>query len=64
MAVTFRHVDKREGGSFQAWSRLADVVPVPEKSSSSDVGDYRPISITSLLLKVFEKIVAGRLSHF
>ena len=29
----------------------------------SEVGDYRPISITPLLSKVFEKIVAGKLSY-
>ena len=37
---------------------------MPKKSSSSDIGDYRSISITPLLLKVFEKIVAGKLRHF
>ena len=43
---------------------LADVVPVTKGSPSLDVGDYRPISITLLLPKVLEKIVAGKLSHF
>ena len=51
-------------GSFPACWRLADVVPVPMESSSSDVGDYISISITSLLSHVFEKIVAGKLSNF
>ena len=43
---------------------MADAVPLPKGSPSSDVGDYRPISITSVLSKVFEKIVAGKLSHY
>ena len=34
------------------------------KRSSSDVGDYRPISITPLLSKVLEKIMTEKLSHF
>ena len=43
---------------------MADVFPVPKRSPSSAVGDYnRPISITPVLSKVFEKIVAGKLSH-
>ena len=37
---------------------------VPKGSSSSKVEDYRPISITPVLSKVFEKIVGEKLSHF
>ena len=37
---------------------------MPKGSASSDVGGYRPISITPVLSKVFEKIVSGKLSHF
>ena len=33
---------------------------MPKESSSLDVGDYRPISITHVL----SKIVAGKLSNF
>ena len=33
------------------------------ESSSSNVGHYRPVSITSVLSKVFEKIAAGKLSN-
>ena len=61
MAVIFRHLVK--GGSFSACWRLADVVPVPKESSSYNVGDSRPISITPLLSNVFENIVLGKLSH-
>ena len=42
--------------------RLADVVPVPKKSLSSAVGDYRHISFTVFRSKVFKKIGAGKLS--
>ena len=61
-SVIFRHQVK--GGSFPVSWRLADVVPVPIRSSSSDVGDYRPIFITPVLSMVFEKIVTNTLSHF
>ena len=33
-------------------------------SAFSDVGDYRPISITPVLSKVFKKNVTGKLSNF
>ena len=51
------------GGSFPACWRLADVVSVPKESFSSDVGDYKPISITTILSNAFE-IVSGKLSNF
>ena len=62
LTVIFRHLNK--GGNFTACWRLANVVTVPKESSSSDVGEYRSISITPLLPKVFEKIVAAKLSHY
>ena len=62
LAVIFRHLVR--GGSFPACWRLADVVPVPKGSAFSDVSDFRPISITPVLSKVFEKTVAGKLSNF
>ena len=40
--------------------RLIDYIPVIKNSSSSDVGDYWPISITPVLSKVFEKIVSEK----
>ena len=43
--------------------RLAEIVPMPRGSPFSDVGDYRPILITPLLSKVFEKIVIEKPSH-
>ena len=57
LTVIFRHQLMK--GSFPACWRLANVVPVPKKFSSPHVGDYKPISNTPLLSKVFEKIVAG-----
>ena len=62
MAVIFRHL-VREGSVSACW-RLADVISVAKKPLSSDVGGYRTFSITPVLTKVFEKIVAGKLSNF
>ena len=62
LAVIFRHLVK--GSSFPACWRLAAVVPVPKLSLSSEVGDYGRMTITPLPSKVFEKILARKLSHF
>ena len=60
--VIFRSLVR--GCSFPVCWRIADVVPVRRGSSSSDVGDNRLISITVVMSKVFEKIVAGKLNIF
>ena len=61
LTVIFTHLDKR--GSIPACWRSADVVPASKVTVSSDVGEYSPISVTPLISKVFEKIIAGKLSH-
>ena len=42
--------------SFRACWREANVTPIPEGPLSSSVANYRPISITSVLSKVFERL--------
>jgi len=37
--------------------RLANVIPVFKKCISSNVANYRPISLTSTFSKIFERIV-------
>ena len=51
-------------GSFPACWRQANVTPIPKGPQSSAVANYRPISITSVLSKVFERLVSGRLGRF
>jgi hypothetical protein len=41
--------------------KLANVVPVHKKGSKTSVENYRPISLTSLVMKIFEKIVRDEL---
>ena len=51
-------------GSFLACWRQANVTPIPKGPPSSSVSNYRPISITSVLSKVFEHLVSVRLGRF
>ena len=51
-------------GSFSACWRQANVAPIPKGPSSSSIANNRPISITPVLSKVFERLVAVRLGRF
>ena len=51
-------------GCFPACWRQANVTPIPKGPPSSSVANYRPISITSVLSKVFERLVSVRLGRF
>ena len=44
----------------QEW-KLANVVPIFKKGSKSEVENYRPISLTCLVMKIFERIVKEKL---
>ena len=50
--------------SFPACWRQANVTHIPKGPPSSSVANYRPISITSVLSKVFERLVSVRLGRF
>ena len=51
-------------GSFPIEWRNANITPIPKGPLSSNPSDYRPISITPVLSKVFEKLIACRLSKY
>ncbi len=39
------------------WKDGKIVVPVPKSSCPKTVGDFRPVALTSVLMKTFEKLV-------
>ena len=51
-------------GSFPACWRQANVTPIPKSPPFSSVVNYRPISITSVLSKVVERLVSVPLGRF
>ena len=51
-------------GSFPMCWNVANVTAMPKVSNSPDVKDYRPISITPILSKIFEKLLSAKLSQF
>ena len=49
-------------GRFPVCWRVANVTPIPKgQLISSSVANYRPISLTSILSEVFERLVSVRL---
>ena len=52
------------GGSFPRCWRKANITAIPKGAPSPDVAEYRPISITPVLSKVFERLVSGKISRF
>ncbi|CAG4933852.1 unnamed protein product [Colias eurytheme] len=50
-----------ESGKVPKSWKLANVQPVPKKGSRADPTNYRPISITSILCKIMERVLNYRL---
>ena len=51
-------------GSFPVCWRVAHVTPIPKGPPSSSASNYRPISLTPILSKVFERLVSVRPGRF
>ena len=51
-------------GNFPVCWRLANVSPIPKGPPSSSASNYRPISLTPILSKVFERLVSVCLGRF
>ena len=48
-------------GSIPNEWKLANVVPVHKKGSKKDVTNYRPISLTCIIMKVYERVIRQEL---
>ena len=62
LAVVFRRLLRF--GLLPVCRRVANVTPIPKDPPSSSVANYRPISLTPILSKVFERLGSVRLRHF
>lgn len=51
-------------GQFPDSLKTALVVPVPKKGDVHDIFNYRPISLLSIVAKIFEKLMADRINSF
>ena len=62
LSVIFRKLLRL--GLFPDCWKTANITPVPKGPISQTPSNYRPISITPALSKVFEKLIASRLGRF
>ena len=62
LSVVFRRLLRL--GIFPVCWRVANVTPIPKGPPSSSASIYRPISLTPILAKVFERPVSVRLGRF
>jgi hypothetical protein len=37
--------------------KMATIVPVAEKAKATELNDYRPIALTSVIMKCFERVI-------
>ena len=51
-------------GCFPSDFKRAKIIPVPKSSETSDIGNYRPISLSSCLSKILEKAVHAQLYEY
>ena len=59
LSILFK-LSYRTGKIPSDW-KLANVVPVHKKGSKSEVSNYRPISLISLVMKIYEKVIRDEL---
>ena len=42
--------------------KRATIVPVPKKATVTELNDYRPVALTSIIMKCFERLVKDHIT--
>ena len=62
--LTMLIISSLQSGSFPTCEKQAKVVPVYKSNQKSKLDNYRPISVTTVLSKIIEKVVYNQLSDY
>ena len=62
--LTYIFNSSLEMGEFPDALKTAKVTPLYKKGPKTDPGKYRPISVLSVIAKVFEILANGRIMNF
>jgi hypothetical protein len=44
------------------WFKMSTIVPVPKKAKITELNDYRPVALTSVIMKCFERLVKDHIT--
>ena len=44
------------------WFKMATIVPVPKNAKVTELNDYRPVALTSVIMKCFERLVKDHIT--
>ncbi|XP_062852418.1 GDNF family receptor alpha-like [Trichomycterus rosablanca] len=64
LAPTFTHIFNRSlelNCSLPSCFKTSTIIPVPKKTNISGLNDYRPVALTSVVMKVFERLILAYL---
>ena len=44
--------------------KKATIIPVPKKAQATCLNDYRPVALTPVIMKCFERLVMARINSY
>ena len=62
--LTYCFNDAIENSFFPDELKLADIIPIHKKGSTTDKANYRPISLLPAISKVYERLVSKQMTTF
>ena len=64
LPIAYVFNDSIRTGNFPHDFKLAKIVPIPKSKSSNDLSNFRPISLLSVVSKIFERAVHSQLLNY
>ena len=62
LAGVFTDIFNRTQSAVLTCYKMATIVPVPKKAKITELNDYRPVALTSVIMKYFERLVKDHIT--